>query len=52
MAPAPYEICRKIEEMAKQNSKDHIPDLFSELKKLVYELNSDLKEYLLKLKQC
>jgi HPt (histidine-containing phosphotransfer) domain-containing protein len=48
MAPAPYEICRKIEEFAKQNSIEAIPDLFSELKKLVYELNSDLKEYLLK----
>jgi HPt (histidine-containing phosphotransfer) domain-containing protein len=48
MAPAPYEICRKIEELAKQNSMDTIPDLFSELKKLVYELNSDLKEYLQK----
>jgi HPt (histidine-containing phosphotransfer) domain-containing protein len=48
MAPAPYEICRKIEELAKQNSKELIPDLNAELKILVYELNSDLREYLQK----
>ena len=48
MAPAPYELSRKIEELAKQNSIGQIPDLFSELKKLVYELNADLKEYLQK----
>ncbi len=48
MAPAPYELCRKIEELAKQNSIEPIPDLFVRLKKLVYELNTDLKEYLQK----
>lgn len=46
MAPKLYELCRKLEEMAKQNSKENIPDIFSELKPLIYELIEELKAYL------
>jgi HPt (histidine-containing phosphotransfer) domain-containing protein len=48
MAPEPYELCRQIEELAKQNSLTDIPDLFSELKKQLEELIAELKEYLRK----
>ena len=46
MAPRPFELCRKLEELAKQNSKENILEVFSELKKLIYELIAELKEYL------
>jgi HPt (histidine-containing phosphotransfer) domain-containing protein len=48
MAPVPYELCRKLEELAKQNSTEIAPGLYLELKRSVYDLNSDLKEYLQK----
>lgn len=46
MAPRPYELSRRIEELAKQNSADLIPELFAELKELSYMLKGELKEYL------
>ena len=48
MAPAPHELCRRIEELAKQGSSDGVPRLFAELKRLTYEMNDELKEYLQK----
>jgi len=48
MAPRPYELCRKIEELAKQNSGGSIPALFAELKNSVYELSKELTDYLKK----
>jgi HPt (histidine-containing phosphotransfer) domain-containing protein len=48
MAPAPHELCRRIEELAKQNSSEGVPLLFSELKRLTYEMTDELKEYLQK----
>ena len=48
MAPVPYELCRKIEELAKQNSAIGISELFSELKKEILGLHADLAEYLQK----
>ncbi len=46
MAPRPYELSRRIEELAKQNSAESIPGLFAELKELCYELKGELKTYL------
>lgn len=48
MAPVPHELCRRIEEQAKQNSGEGIPELFAELKRLTYEMSDELKEYLQK----
>ena len=48
MAPAPHELCTRIEELAKQNSSEGVPELFAELKRLTYEMNDELKEYLQK----
>jgi HPt (histidine-containing phosphotransfer) domain-containing protein len=46
MAPRPYELSRKIEELAKQNSAESIPGLFTELKELCQELKGELESYL------
>jgi hypothetical protein len=46
MAPRPYELSRRIEELARQNSAESIPVLFAELKELCYELKGELKTYL------
>lgn len=46
MAPQPYELSRRIEELAKQGSEDEIPALFAELKELSYELKCELAAYL------
>jgi HPt (histidine-containing phosphotransfer) domain-containing protein len=46
MAPEPYELCRKIEMLAKENSGKEIPELFAKLKVLSYELKSELMDYL------
>ena len=48
MAPAPYELCREIEEIAKQNSSTGVPELFSELKEQILELKTELTDYLQK----
>lgn len=48
MAPKPYELCRRLEEMAKQQTKEGIPDLFQELKEFLFLLSGELKEYLQK----
>ena len=48
MAPVPYELCRKIEEIAKQNSSNGVPELFSELKEQILELKNELTDYLQK----
>lgn len=46
MAPRPYELSRRLEELAKQQSQDHIDEVFFELKEYVQELISELKIYL------
>ncbi len=46
MAPKPYELSRKLEEMGKQETADHIEEVFLELKRVLYELMNELKEYL------
>lgn len=46
MAPKPYELCRKIEEQAKQNNGETIPEMFEELKGLIVIMNSELEGYL------
>jgi HPt (histidine-containing phosphotransfer) domain-containing protein len=46
MAPEPYELCRKIEELAKQGSGDSIPGLYEKFKASCYELKNDLTAYL------
>jgi HPt (histidine-containing phosphotransfer) domain-containing protein len=48
MAPAPHELCCRIEEQVKQNSGEGISELFAELKRLTYEMSDELKEYLQK----
>jgi len=48
MANAPHELCRRIEEQAKQNSGEGIFELFAELKRLTYAMSDELKEYLQK----
>jgi HPt (histidine-containing phosphotransfer) domain-containing protein len=48
MAPRPYELCRKLEELGKQNSNENISAIFSELKILISELIGELKDYLAK----
>lgn len=46
MAPKPYEMCRQLETMGKQNEGNHLEEVFSELKGLIGELTTDLKSYL------
>jgi len=46
MAPEPYELSRKIEELAKQGSAGEIPGLFAKLKELSYALKGELQTYL------
>ena len=46
MAPRPYELSRSIEELAKQGSVANIPELYTELKGLCYELKGELTAYL------
>ena len=46
MAPRPYELARKLEELGKQQSQDHIEEVFFELREFVRELISELKIYL------
>jgi HPt (histidine-containing phosphotransfer) domain-containing protein len=45
MAPEPYELCRKLEELAKQESDESIPAVFAKFKPLIGELVNELKEY-------
>ena len=45
MAPETLDHTRKLEEAAKQNSKDQIPELFSTLKQSSSELVKELKDY-------
>ena len=49
MAPIPFEFCRKLEEMAKNNSQDGIQAVFLELKRTTQELLLELKDYVQKL---
>ena len=46
MAPRPYELSRRIEELAKQGSVAEIPELYTELKELSYGLKGELAAYL------
>ncbi len=46
MAPKPYELTRKLEEMAKQKSSDDIHVVFVDLKQQIFELMAELREYL------
>ncbi len=46
MAPVPYEVCRKLEEMGKQHAEVGLTSLFAELKDLIKDLESDLQIYL------
>ena len=46
MAPEPYEVCRKLEEMAKLKSEIDIHQIFTKLKILTSGLISELKDYL------
>jgi len=50
MAPKPFELTHRLEEMAKNNSKEGIVEVFTELKNSSQELVIELKEYLQKLK--
>jgi HPt (histidine-containing phosphotransfer) domain-containing protein len=45
MAPSTLELTRKLEEMAKNNSADGIPELFLQLKSSTHELLVELKQY-------
>jgi HPt (histidine-containing phosphotransfer) domain-containing protein len=45
MAPKPYEVCKTLEEKAKQKSETDLYELFTELKSLTTTLISELKEY-------
>jgi HPt (histidine-containing phosphotransfer) domain-containing protein len=45
MAPKPYEVCRKLEELANQKSEMSIQTVFSELKTLTAGLISELMDY-------
>jgi len=49
MAPKAYELTRKLEELAKTNSGEGIPEIFTEMKSTTKELLLELKEYLLNL---
>ena len=49
MAPSTFELTRKLEEMAKNNSIDGIPEVFLQLKSSTKELLLELKEYVEKL---
>ncbi|MCX6239376.1 MAG: Hpt domain-containing protein [Bacteroidia bacterium] len=46
MAPKAYELTRKLEELAKNNSEEEINEIFPELKSATRELLFELKNYL------
>jgi HPt (histidine-containing phosphotransfer) domain-containing protein len=46
MAPKAYELARKLEELAKDNSEDGINEIFADLKSTTKELLIELKDYL------
>ncbi len=48
MAPEPYELCRMLEELAKQKSGENIPAVFAQFKPSIRELIAELEEYLKK----
>ena len=49
MAPTAYELTRKLEELAKNNSEEGIADIFSQLKSTTKELLLELKDYVQKI---
>ena len=49
MAPAAYELTRKLEELAKNNSAEGIAEIFPQLEKATNELLLELKEYVQKI---
>lgn len=51
MAPPAYELARKLEELAKNNSEEGISEIFIELKRTTKELLIELKDYLLNLEK-
>ena len=48
MAPATYELCRKLEELAKQNAEGEVGAIFGALKLSINDLIQELKAYIQK----